>query len=103
MPSSLWAEAVGKGRKEGRIEGARELCLDLARQHHPDVADRAVRLIEACSDVKRLHEWALQGHQLSDSAFLDLLTERSRSASGSRARRAPHPSRKGKAKRPATG
>jgi hypothetical protein len=105
MQSSLWAEAARAGRIEGRVEGriesARELCLDLARQHHPDVADRAVRLIEACSDAKRLHEWALQAPRLSDSAFLDLLTQPSRSALGPRARRAPRPSRKGKAKRPA--
>jgi len=97
MAGSLWAEAA----REGRIEGARELCLDLARQHHPGVADRAVRLIEACSDVKRLHEWALQAHQLSDSAFLNLLTEPSGSTSGPRARRAPRPSRKGRANRSA--
>jgi hypothetical protein len=101
MAGSLWAEAAREGRIEGRVEGARELCLDLARQHHPDVADRAVQLIEACSDVKRLHEWALQAPRLSDSAFLDLLTEPSGATPGTRVRRAPRPSRKGKAKRSA--
>jgi hypothetical protein len=103
MQSSLWAEAARAGRIEGRVEGriesARELCLELARQHHPDVADRAVRLIETCSDAKRLHGWALQAPRLSDSAFLDLLREPSTSTSRPRARRAPRPSRKGKARR----
>lgn len=112
MASSLWAEAVNKGRKEGRtqgrergrkegrIEGAREFCLELAKQHHPEVADRGVPLIEACSNVKRLHEWALQAHQLSDSAFLNLLTERSESAfRPAGRRRTPQPSRKAKPKR----
>lgn len=100
MAGSLWAEAVSKGRKEGRMEGAREVCLDLAKQHHPDVADRVVPLIEACSDIERLHEWALQAPQLAEAAFLKLLTEQSGVTSGPSGRgRAPLPSRKAKPKR----
>jgi hypothetical protein len=85
---------------EGRLENARKLCLDLAKQHHPGVADRALRHIEACSDLERLHEWALQAAQLSDSAFLKLLTEKSglRPGPGGRTR-TPRPSRKAKRKR----
>ena len=105
MAGSLWAEAVSKGRKEGRMEGrmegAREVCLDLAKQHHPDVADRVVPLIEACSDIERLHEWALQAPQLAEAAFLKLLTEQSGRTSGPSGRgRTPRPSRRGKPKRP---
>ena len=104
MAGSLWAEAVSKGRKEGRqegrIEGAREVCLDLAKQHHPDVADRVIPLIEVCSEIERLHEWALQAPQLGDSAFLKLLTEQSGRTSGpSGSGRTPRPSRRGKPKR----
>jgi hypothetical protein len=96
MASSLWAEAVNKGR----MEGAREVCIDLARQHHPEVAGRVVTLIEDCSDIERLHEWALQASQLSDSAFLSLVTEQAGSTSGPTGRgRTPRPARKAKSRR----
>jgi hypothetical protein len=108
MASSLWAEAVREGRKEGRekgrqegrIEGAREVCLELAKQHRPKVANRVAPLIEACSNVERLHEWALQASRLPDLEFLRLVTEQSdstpRPAGG---RRTPRPSRKARPKR----
>jgi hypothetical protein len=100
MASSLWAEAVSQGRKEGRLEGAREVCLDLARQHHPAVAARLTILIKGCSDIERLHEWALQAPELSDSAFLKLVAEQAGSTSRSSGRRrTPRPSRKAKPKR----
>ena len=104
MASSLWAEAVSKGRKEGRIEGvveeARAFCVELTREHHPEVADRVVPLIEACADVERLHEWGLQASRLSDSAFLSLVTEQPGPTSAPRGRgRAPRPSGKAKPKR----
>ena len=104
MASSLWAEAVSQGRKEGRVEGrvegAREVCLDLATQHHPAVAARLSTLIKRCLDLERLHEWALQAPELSDSAFLKLVTEQAGSASRSSGRgRTPRPSRKAKPKR----
>jgi hypothetical protein len=99
MASSLWAEAVSQGRKEGRVEGAREVCLDLARQHHPAVAARLTTLIKRCSDIERLHEWALQAPELSDAAFLKLVTEQAGSTSRSSGRRrTPRPSRKAKPK-----
>jgi hypothetical protein len=89
-----------EGRKEGRIEGARELCLDLVKQHHPDIADRAVRFVKACSDVERLREWGLQASQLTDPEFLRLVTEQSGSTSSSAGRRrSPRPSPKAKSKR----
>jgi hypothetical protein len=103
MASSLWAEAVRegrkegreKGRREGRIAGAREVCLELAKQHHPRVADRVVPLIEACSDIERLHEWALQAPRLPDPEFLRLFKEQGGSTAGSAGRRrTPRPSRK---------
>ncbi len=100
MASSLWAEAVSQGRKKGRVEGAREVCLDLATQHHPAVAARLSTLIKRCSDLERLHEWALQAPELSDSAFLKLVTEQAGSVSRPSGRgRTPRPSRKAKPKR----
>ena len=103
MASSLWAEAVRQGRKEGRQEGAvaasRAFCVELAREHHPELADRLVPLIEACSDVELLHEWGLQATRLPDTEFLRLVTEQA----GSTSRpvgpsRTPRPSRRAKAK-----
>jgi predicted transposase YdaD len=120
MASSLWAEAVREGRKEGRekgrkegrekgrqeghregrIAGAREVCLEFAKQHHPKVADHVAPLIEVCSDVERLHEWALHASRLPDPEFLRLVTEQSGSTSKPAGRRrAPRPSRKVKPKR----
>ena len=105
MASSLWAEAARAGRKEGRLEGAvedaRAFCVKLARENHPEVADRVVPLINACSDVEHLHEWGLQASRLSASEFLRLVTEQAGSRSRSSGRgRTPRPSRKAKPKRP---
>jgi predicted transposase YdaD len=112
MASSLWAEAVRagrkegreKGREEGRLEGAlaeaRAFCAKLTREHHPEIADRVVSLIETCSDVEQLHEWGLEASRVPDPEFLRLLTEQSGSTSKPAGRRrAPRPSRKAKPKR----
>jgi len=101
MASSLWAEAVKAGREEGREQGAvaeaRAFCAELTREHHPKIADRVVPLIEACSDVDRLHEWGLQASRLSDAEFLKLVTEQGRTRARSSGRgRTPRPSRKAK-------
>ncbi len=103
MASSLWAEAVRAGRREGRQQGAlaeaRAFCGKLTREHHPEIADRVVPLIEACSDVERLHEWGLQASRLSDAEFLKLVTEQGRTRARSSGRgRTPRPSRKAKPK-----
>jgi hypothetical protein len=99
MASSLWAEAVSKGRKEGRTEGAvaeaRAFCAELARELHPEVADRVVPVIEACSDVDRLHAWGLQASRLSDTEFLRLVAEAPVSQPSGRGR-SSRPSRKAK-------
>jgi hypothetical protein len=112
MASSLWAEAVSKGRKEGRKQGelkgrrqgaraeARAFCIELTREHHPELAGRVAPLIEACSDVNRLHDWGLQASRLSGPEFLRLVTELSGSASPPAGRqRTPRPSRRAKRKR----
>ncbi len=112
MASSLWAEAAREGRKEGRKEGreegrkegevadARAFCIKLTREHHPELADRLVPLIEACSKIERLHEWGLQATRLPDTDLLRLVTEQADSASRPVGHsRAPRPSRRAKAKR----
>jgi hypothetical protein len=100
MASSLWAEAVREGRKEGAVAEARAFCIELAREHHPEIADRVVPLIDACSDVDRLHEWGLQASRLSDSEFLGVVGKQATSTVGSSGRgRTPRPSRKAKPKR----
>ncbi len=103
MASSLWAEARSQGRKEGRQEGAvgatRAFCIELTREHHPELADRLVPLIEACSDTDRLHEWGLQATRLPDTEFLRLVTEQTGSTSKPVGHsRTPRPSRRAKAK-----
>jgi predicted transposase YdaD len=103
MASSLWAEARSQGRKEGRQEGAvadaRAFCVELTREHHPELADHLVPLIEACSDTDRLHEWGLQATRLPDTEFLRLVTEHAGSTSKTVARsRTPRPSSRAKAR-----
>jgi hypothetical protein len=99
MASSLWAEAVSKGRKEGAVADARAFCIELTREHHPEAADRVTPLIKACSDVNRLHEWGLQSPRLSGPEFLRLVTEQGGSTSSRVGRRrTPRPSRKAKPK-----
>jgi hypothetical protein len=96
MASSLWAEAV----REGAVADARAFCVKLAREHHPEIADRVVSLIETCSDVEQLHEWGLQASRLPDPEFLRLVTEQSGSTPSPAGRgRTPRPSRKAKPKR----
>jgi hypothetical protein len=112
MASSLWTEAVNKGRREGRREGrekgreegavadARAFCAELTRELHPSVADRIVPVIEVCSDVERLHEWGLQASRLSDTEFVRLVTEAPGPPSRPSGRgRTPRPSRKTKPSR----
>ena len=107
MASSLWAEARSQGRKEGRQEGrqegavaeARAFCVELTREHHPELVDQVVPLIEACSDTDRLHEWGLQATRLPDTEFLRLVTEHAGSTSRTVAHsRTPRPSRRAKAR-----
>jgi len=115
MASSLWAEAAREGRKEGRKHGreegreegqqqgavadARAFCIELTHEHHPEIADRVGPLIDACSDVDRLHEWGLQASRLSDSEFLRVVGKQATSTAGSSGRgRTPRPSRKAKPK-----
>jgi len=103
MASSLWAEARSQGRREGRQEGAvgasRAFCIELTREHHPELADRLVPLIEACSDIERLHEWGLQATRLPDTEFVRLVTEQAVSTSRAAGHsRTPRPSRRPKAR-----
>lgn len=103
MASSLWAEARSQGRKEGRQEGAvadaRAFCVELTREHHPELIDQLMPLIEACSDTDRLHEWGLQVTRLPDTEFLRLVTEQAGSTSRPVGRsRTPRPSRRAKAR-----
>jgi hypothetical protein len=96
MVSSLWAEAV----RHGAVAEARAFCIELTREHHRDILGQVTPLIEACSDVDRLHEWGLQASRLPDPEFLRLVTEQSGSTPSPAGRgRTPRPSRKAKPKR----
>jgi predicted transposase YdaD len=86
------AEGLAKGRARGRAEGARQICVQLAKALHPAVADRVVPVIEGCSEITRLRQWALRASRLSDVEFVRLVAGRG-SARSSR-RRAPRPARR---------
>lgn len=101
MSSGLWAEARAQGRAEGRAEGvriARQICVDLARLHHPEVASLIVPAIGACSDPSRLRRWAIRASQTSDAEFVKLVTGPVPRGSVSRTTsRRPRPARRAKA------
>jgi len=96
MASGLFEKArvIGetKGRAEGRAEEARQICVGLAKTLHPAVADRVVPVIEGCSELTRLRQWALRASRLSDVEFVQLVAGRA-SARSSRGR-TPLPSRR---------
>ena len=73
---------------EGKLEGAREACVALARKHHAGVFDRVASIIAACDDSARLKAWALAASDLSDDEFLALIsTARPTPGASSRSRR----------------
>jgi hypothetical protein len=51
----------------------RDLCAVAMGRYHPALGSRAVRRIEACTDVKRLRGWILRAPETSDEAFSRLL------------------------------
>ena len=104
MASGLFEKArvIGeaKGRAEGRAEGqtmgraeeARQICLELAKALHAAVAGQVVPVIERCSELTRLRQWAVRGPRLSDLEFVRLVADRGHART--RRRRAPRPARR---------
>ena len=72
-PAPPDAAPLGRAPRAGDHLGPYQLCVELARKHHPAVVERAVPVIEACADSSRLTEWALAASDLDDSAFLRLV------------------------------
>jgi uncharacterized membrane protein YheB (UPF0754 family) len=107
MASSLYKEmrewAHQKGVEEGLARGlekglekeladARRLCSSFVKRHHATVAGRVLPAIEACTDVARLHRWALRAPEVSTEEFVRLVKK----APAARVthRRAPSPARR---------
>lgn len=62
--------------RRGGLHKAREMCaalVALVSKYHRAIADRALPLIAACSDLARLEQWALAAPDLDDTEFLRLL------------------------------
>jgi len=51
------SEGRARGLSEGRLAEARLLCVSIVKRHHALVASRVLPVIEACTDVARLHRW----------------------------------------------
>jgi len=62
-------EGMAKGLAKGRAEG-RELCADLVRELHPMIAERALPVVESCSDPAALKRWALLAAKGTDADLL---------------------------------
>ena len=96
MASSIFDKAIEKGIErglaKGRLEEARQLCVAFVKRHHSAVAARVLPAIEACSDVSRLHRWALQVPELSADGLLRLMLPTV--THGSSRHRSPRPARR---------
>lgn len=68
--SSLYVE----GKADGRLEVARETCVEHAQKYHHAVFGRVEPLIAGCNDPVRLKEWTLAAPDVSDDEFLALLS-----------------------------
>jgi predicted transposase YdaD len=85
IESSVWNEAIRRGRVQGRTEGRvegraegslaedRRLCLDMVREYHPRLRSKLRATIQACTDGKRLRTWILRAPRLSDTDFAGLV------------------------------
>ena len=103
------AEGEARGEVRGRREGARQICTRIARRHHPAIAERVIPLIESCTSLRRLQGWAVDAPQLSDAAFLQLVSGSEAKLAATRGsdakpaaarqRRAPRPARRATARR----
>jgi hypothetical protein len=95
MGSSLFATVKrlsrAEGRAAGRAEGARRLCLGLARDFHRSTLPTVSPLIRASTSITVLERWARAAPRLTDDAFVELV--RRSTDRGSRAR-APRPKRR---------
>jgi hypothetical protein len=91
MGSSLFDEAREAGIAKGRLDDARVLCASFVKHHHARVAARVLPAIEACSDVARLHRWALRAPEVSSEELVRLI---GRSSASRSVRRAPRPARR---------
>jgi hypothetical protein len=104
MSSSLFARLSRRCRAEGLAKGlakgARAVCLGLVRQHHAANLPALSPLIEACSDVDLLQQWALAASRLSDAELVALVRSDAsrggppRRSHGPAQRRAPRPARR---------
>jgi hypothetical protein len=91
MGSSLFATVKRLSRAEGRAEGARRVCLGLARDFHRSTLPTVSPLIRASTSMSVLERWARAAPRLTDDAFVELV--RRSTDRGSRAR-APRPKRR---------
>ena len=69
-------------RREGRLEGLREACLDCVLQHHPRIASTLLPVILAEKNEARLTRWTVEAGRMRTSDFSVLVR-------GKRRRRQP--------------
>jgi predicted transposase YdaD len=69
-------EGESKGREEGQVLIARQICSDLVKATHPRVARSVLPRIEQCAQAETLRGWILECPRLSDAAFAKLVTGR---------------------------
>jgi hypothetical protein len=87
-----WAQGWRQGFVDGSRIASRNMCVIVVRQHHAAVLSLVETHIKACPSHFQLVEWAIASAELSDEAFVTLVT--GKPAVGAGRARATRPSRR---------
>jgi hypothetical protein len=69
-----WAQGWWDGFVEGIRLTSRTMCLDVVERHHAAVLSLVEPVIKACPCPFQLKEWAVVSSEISDEAFVTLVT-----------------------------
>jgi hypothetical protein len=69
-----WAQGWRQGFVDGSRIASRNMCVIVVRQHHAAVLSLVETHIKACPSHFQLVEWAIASAELSDEAFVTLVT-----------------------------
>ena len=72
--SGSWAQGWWDGFVEGIRLTSRTMCLDVVERHHAAVLSLVEPVIKACPCPFQLKEWAVVSSEISDEAFVTLVT-----------------------------
>ena len=72
--SGSWTQGWWDGFVDGIRLTSRSMCLDVVERHHAAVLSLVEPVIKACPCPFQLKEWAVVSSEISDEAFVTLVT-----------------------------